>query len=485
MTQIHPDHSSSSPVEQPAHRFDYYYREGMDLRPAPRGYAASELWQPLRRFLLTPWRPVEDGPSQTPLARLHADHRWQSDELMDDVVAMFHREGPARGRQLFDTALEDGIATLDDPPRELVRLFDKLDNPPARFAPERIEAGRRVWLSRSPLGRATELTVNLINTIMAPDVSAAVGATGRFARDGMRRNLETFAFFETVTRADALTRHGDGFKDVVRIGLMHAQVSRALRKTWGPDAYDQYGAPISASGLAAGYLAFGLVPLFYDHALGHTCTPADMEAVTDYWGYIAYLLGAPAYLIPDTATDIIDYGDYIVTHIGEPSAWTPEVARVLVDTTTDIPLSLAPDTAWARQILSPVSRHLFTPLLLGHLTHLFGPTVVSTAIAHTRYRTLNLNSWAILGGALSMTLVRGSSIGHQLRTLGGRRTLPTPPVDPLIKALHTRYHAYTQRHTNLTTVYNSHDHTTTSDLAPLDPNPAQATSPRPTGPEQP
>jgi hypothetical protein len=128
---------------------------------------------------------------------------------------------------------------------------------------------------------------------MAPDVAAAVGATGRFARDAVRRNLETLAFFEAVTVEDGLNRQAAAFKDIVRVGLMHAQVSAALRRKWGGDAFEAFGAPISVSSLAQGYLSFGIVPVLHDHALGNHCTVAELEAVSDYWGYITYLFGAP------------------------------------------------------------------------------------------------------------------------------------------------------------------------------------------------
>jgi hypothetical protein len=100
--------SADADRNRTAHPFDYY-REGMPLRPAPQGFAADRQWLPLCRFLLSPWRDVQEAPRETPLTRLHADHRWQSDELMDDVVRMFEREGPARGRALFEQALEEGI----------------------------------------------------------------------------------------------------------------------------------------------------------------------------------------------------------------------------------------------------------------------------------------------------------------------------------------------------------------------------------------
>lgn len=103
----------------------------MPLRPAPERLHFEPIWTQSRRDTLTAWMDFQDVPRPTAWTDLFVDHLWQGDELMDAVVARFQQIGMTEGRALLDRALDFGIETLDDPPAELVVLFDQLDHPPA------------------------------------------------------------------------------------------------------------------------------------------------------------------------------------------------------------------------------------------------------------------------------------------------------------------------------------------------------------------
>lgn len=52
------------------------------------------------------------------------------DPLGDDVARMYRRLPAGQGRRLLEQALEQGIEGLTRPPRELVALFDAVDQQP-------------------------------------------------------------------------------------------------------------------------------------------------------------------------------------------------------------------------------------------------------------------------------------------------------------------------------------------------------------------
>src|SRR4051794_11521747 len=120
---------------QTRHPYDYYYRPSMALRPPPPRAVASELWLGPRKAMLGPWIDVQPEPMDTPRTRLMADHLWQGDEPMDDLVAAFRNMGSAGGRRMLNQALAHGIDSVDEPLPELVNLFARLDNPPEWYDP--------------------------------------------------------------------------------------------------------------------------------------------------------------------------------------------------------------------------------------------------------------------------------------------------------------------------------------------------------------
>lgn len=192
-------HTGAQPATTGGHPYDYYYRPGMPLRPPPPRAVASELWYEPRKAMLSPWMTVRREPRDTPRTRLLADHLWQGDEPMDEVVAAFGRLGTAGGRRMLNRALEHGIDSVDDPPVELVNLFARIDNPPQWYDPDRWEYGRRLWINVSTAGKMAMGVQDFMGTFVGAEVASAVGETGRFVKDPYRRNLESAVWFGSVT----------------------------------------------------------------------------------------------------------------------------------------------------------------------------------------------------------------------------------------------------------------------------------------------
>lgn len=382
--------SDAAPVAR--HPYDYYWRRGMPLRPAPTRLRFEPIWTPTRRNLIAPWRAVEDEPRATPWTDLFVDHLWQGDELMDAVVARFREIGMGEGRAMLDHALDHGIDSVENPPAELVALFANLDNPPDWYDPQVWETGRQLWNNASLAAKFGMVVGDAFGTFVGDEVAYATGQTGRFVNDFYRRNLETLAWFRNMTHRDALARWSEAFKDTVRVRLMHSQVRAGLRLAWGDDQFAHHGNPISNAMMMNAAITFGLQPLLIDHAHGRRCSSADLDAALMYWAYIAYVFGVADELIPKNADQALEAMDFIVAYAGGPSEWTDTMVGAAVD-------GLALTDRLKRAALTP---------LMGLLAYYGGEDITRALVRATDMADANLTPWVWVAKALV-----GTNIGFR------------------------------------------------------------------------
>ncbi|MFI6218192.1 oxygenase MpaB family protein [Nocardia brasiliensis] len=400
------------------HPYDYYYRPGMPLRPAPPRAVATELWYEPRKSILSPWLEVRPIPVETPRTRLMADHLWQGDEPMDRLVAAFARIGTAAGRRLLDQALDHGIETVDDPPPELVSLFASLDTPPDWYDPELWEYGRRLWINVSTSGKLAMGVQDFMGTFVGAEVASATGATGRFVNDPYRRNLETATWFRNVTVRGGMQRRSPVFKDTVRVRLMHAQVRAGLRRAWGADHFAAHGNPISNSTMMGAAVTFGLSPMCFDHAHGRPCTERQLNAVMHYWAYIAYVFGVADELIPRSAVEGMEMSDYMVATAGTAPEWTANMAG-------------AATHRLAGASLADRLKVQATAPLVGMLAYFSSPGLVRELLRDTPLHSVPIQPWAALTGIAAGLDVRLRALDDKLPGARRRRTRRAAAADPV------------------------------------------------------
>lgn len=412
-----PDSSVAGSTADPAHPFDYYYRPGMPLRPAPARAIASPLWLEPRRKMLSAWIDVQPEPVQTPITRLMADHLWQGDELMDGVVAAFTRIGTAAGRRMLEHALDNGIDTLADPPPELVALFEQLDNPPPWYDPQLWEHGRRLWINVSTSGKLAMGVQDFMGTFVGAEVASATGATGRFVNDPYRRNLETATWFWNVTRPGGMDRWSPVFKDTVRVRFMHAQVRAGLRKTWGDEHFAVHGNPISNATMMGAAVTFGLSPMCFDHVHGRRFSMAQFDAAMHYWAYIAYIFGVAEELIPRTALDGMHLSDYMVATAGTAPEWTGQMAG-----------------AATKSLGGKGFRHRLRMAVaaapMGMMAYFSSAELTRALLAATPLNDIGFQPWAGLTGMVANANVRLRAFDDGLPGAEGRMRRRTRGDDP-------------------------------------------------------
>ncbi|SDU85187.1 oxygenase MpaB family protein [Gordonia westfalica] len=251
---------------------------------------------------------------------------------------MFRRLPPRTGRQMFENALDNGLDAIDNPPDELVALFEHIDNPPAWITRERVDRGAIVANEVSPAGKASLIFLNTLATVQGGSVGDAVGTMGRMQRNMINRSLESAEFWLHLPAPGALDRFGTAFKNAVRVRLMHAQARVMLRRKWGEEWVAQHGGPISNAEMSGGIPSFGVANLMYDINYGRHYDYRDLEDLNIFWSYIGHIMGIREAMIPRTfgeAVELLDYGYAVMEPPSEFSEALNEVSEMMLNTLMD------------------------------------------------------------------------------------------------------------------------------------------------------
>ncbi|MGE2722429.1 oxygenase MpaB family protein [Mycolicibacterium celeriflavum] len=357
------------------------------LRPIPPGrdHFASQ-WRHMREFMFGEWINVDKEVEPSELTRWRDDYFWQGDEYMGAVVDAFERIGYEQGRALFEQALTRGIDSLQDPPQELVDLFEHLDGLPGEFDLVSAERGRMLAMSATKSATTIIQGWAFYETAMTGDISAATGATGRFADDGPRRFIETARVFAQFTLPDIFDRNSEAFQDVVRVRLMHALASRGLRRKWGDNVYLKFGEPIPVTSL----LGFGsgmLLGRLVDHAFGRKLTPQQLEDLAEYSSFSGQLWGAPEVLRSPNGVELIKSLNYVLARGGNPSPWRAELVDAIAG-----PAHIATLTetlpSWARKLVKRYANQITATIALAPAGVVFGYRQIDAMIAGSLFEPL-------------------------------------------------------------------------------------------------
>ncbi|WP_167108127.1 oxygenase MpaB family protein [Mycobacterium sp. DL592] len=371
---------------------DFNRRDHPDrpLRPIPPGRDHfADQWRRMREFLFGEWIDIDKEVQPSDLTRLRDDYFWQRDEYMIGAVDAFERLGPEQGRALFEQALTRGIDTLDDPPQEFVDLFEHLDRLPAQFDLESAERGRMLAMASTWAATTIIRSWAFYETAMTGDISAATGATGRFADDGPRRFIETARVFAAFTLPDIFDRQSQAFQDVVRVRLMHALASRGLRRKWGDDVYLKFGEPIPVTSL----LGFGsgmLLGRLVDHAFGRKLTPQQLEDLAEYSSFSGRLWGAPELLHSENGIELIKSLNYVLARGGNPSPWRAQLVDAIAGPAHLTTLTEALP-GWVRNLVSQYANQITASIALAPAGVVFGYQQIEAMVAGTLFEQLGYN----------------------------------------------------------------------------------------------
>ncbi|MGW4242102.1 oxygenase MpaB family protein [Nocardia sp. NPDC004722] len=227
------------------------------------------------------------------------------DPLADAVVEMFRQLPTGTGRAMFETALERGIDAVPDAPAELKALFAQVDSVPFWLDQDKLERSSRVSGRVSPWATNLALAMFSLNGgYLASRAGKVLIGTGGLSAESMapRRVAETVGWWMDVTAPGGMDRFAPGFKNTVRVRIMHAQVRAGMKRR--PDwDYANWDEPINQSLTAGTLMLFSLATIAGCNAVGLTFSRKEKAAVYHHWRYVGHLIGLDPEIVPADETD--------------------------------------------------------------------------------------------------------------------------------------------------------------------------------------
>ncbi|HJQ44817.1 MAG TPA: oxygenase MpaB family protein [Amycolatopsis sp.] len=222
------------------------------------------------------------------------------DPEADAVVALM-RQRPA-SKDLFDRALEHGIASVKRPPKALKDFFEGVESTPYWLDLERVDRGARAITRTGLLGLFPLGDMSLMGGYLASRATKPLVATGEIEHMAGRRLVETAAWWIDVTTPGSLRRHETGYRATLRVRLVHAYVREAMnrRQDWDYAAWDR---PINQLQTVGTLLLFSLVFVLGTQFLGIRYTERERGDIIHLWRYVGWLIGIDDELLPASEQD--------------------------------------------------------------------------------------------------------------------------------------------------------------------------------------
>ncbi len=217
------------------------------------------------------------------------------DPLADDLVSWLERGGePAKA--LLERALRDGIASVEDPPLELRRFFERAERIPKWVDFQQIERGALAYQRFGILGMFILSAWSLINGYHSSAAVKPLAFTGQLRHNTQRRLAETARFVSEATQVDGLRTGRPGYEISIRVSIIHAHVRRACWRS-GRWQSDLWGVPINQADMLGTLLEFSLLMMDGAQRLGFVLTAAERNAILALWRYCGHLSGVDAWLL--------------------------------------------------------------------------------------------------------------------------------------------------------------------------------------------
>lgn len=328
------------------------------------------------------------------------------DPLADAVVAALG-DLPAGERE---TTIEAALHDTSSPLPDLTALVASARNLPPWLDEARLLRAHEVFLRAGLLGGMTLGLCSLVHGYAAPAGNKPLAFSGRLKERADRRLAETGKFITAVTEPEGLQPGALGWRSVLRVRLMHAQVRRLLLKS-GRWSLEEWSQPINQHDMLATILLFSCVFIDGIRKLGVHVTTQEADDYQHLFRYVGELIGVEPALLPTTHAEAMRYAELIRLTQGQPDEDSRALVRALIDGPLHAAKSADERERAERQIA--VTRGICRGLIGDELADALG-------LPRDRNR-----HWVT---GIRVTL-------HGLEAL--RRTLP--PVDDFVQRLGGRY----------------------------------------------
>ena len=264
---------------------------------------------------------------------------FEGDPLADRLITSFKDLPGGAGWRMVDEALDNGPDAVAGAPPELADLVAPALQPPEWVDLDLVDAGANAYWRSGSLNLGLALMCgSLAYGYQSARLTRPLAATGRLEKMAPRRLQETSRWVAVATRPGGLRPGGEGVHATVRLRLVHALVRAHLLDM--PDwDIGEWGVPISASdSLVTAIGGFMSMPMRALRDLGVRFSPAELEAMTHQWAWVASLMGVPDQLIPRSYEEACTTMDVALALNDGPNEDSPKLMRALLYHGTEFPL---------------------------------------------------------------------------------------------------------------------------------------------------
>lgn len=256
----------------------------------------------------------------------------KGDPLADAVVEDFAGLPPGLGQRMLGPALDFGIGAVHDAPPALRELFAEVDRVPCWVDWQRLALGARTF-QRTGIGSNVVLScVALMTAYRSSVANKPLVFTGQLEKMAQRRLAETGRYVVSVCQPSGLRRWETGFKQTIRVRLVHAKVRRMLSRS---DRWDreQWGSPINQANMSGTTMLFSYALLQGLRRLGFQFSRDEADALMHVWRYAGWLNGVNEELLfdeEDSAAKLWEMGNFV-----QPNA--DDAGRALARALSEVP----------------------------------------------------------------------------------------------------------------------------------------------------
>lgn len=245
-------------------------------------------------------------PVPTPEQVLHFAHgHYDTDPVAEAFVAeVYDALGTAEGRRMLDSALNDGLDAVADPPPSLVALMAELTAEPDWLDWELLERGAKVLRGFGPAVASSAGSGTLL-AYTESSIAKPLSLTGAYAGDSaLRRFMETQRHTFDISEPGGMRPGGPGWMSSARVRVMHVFLRRRIagHPEWDADAW---GEPINQSDAEMTLLSGSVVMALSMCAIGHPVTRRDTEALMHLWRYVGHVMGVHPRWYPQTVGEAV------------------------------------------------------------------------------------------------------------------------------------------------------------------------------------
>jgi len=251
----------------------------------------------------------------------------RKDPPADEVVAALAGMDRVSRERAIDTALDGGTHLVPHPLRELVAAASVV---PPWVDWERHRRAHDVFLRPGLLGGIVLGLRSLVYGYAAPAGNKPLVFSGRLKERSARRLAETGKFVTAVTALDGLRPGALGWKLVLRVRLMHAEVRRLLLASdrW---SYEAYREPINQHDMLATILLFSNVFIDGVRLFGVHVTAAEADDYQHLFRWVGELIGVEPELLPATHAEATRLARFIRLTQGPPDDDSRELVSALIE----------------------------------------------------------------------------------------------------------------------------------------------------------